>query len=404
MRIWPGPGRSPALALLVTVLAWPPAMARAADPLPAFQVDLAQSSVSGLSSGAYMAGQFHVAFSGTLVGVGIVAGGPYDCAEGQLGVALNRCMQTTAGAPDPAHLLARAQALAREQRIDPLSGLTDDAVYVFSGTRDDTVTPPVVDRTVEFYRLAGVPEARLKYVHDVPAGHAFITETEGNACGVTASPFIADCDYDQAGDLLQHIYGSLNPPAATPTGSLIDFDQTEFLPDPISHGMAATGFAYVPASCAAGEPCRVHVAFHGCKQTFDLVGDAFVTGTGYNRWADSNHLIVLYPQAHATLVNPNACWDWWGYDDPAYATRSGRQMAAVRAMLTRLAGGSEPPARFCQAYGGSNLGHWWAGRAEVCDYWFLCAVGSGDALGFAAGASTLYESPTGYFSTEPCTP
>jgi poly(3-hydroxybutyrate) depolymerase len=401
-------GRDRALraALVVAALAgaWPPAMARAADPLPAFHVDLAQSSVSGLSSGAYMAGQFHVAFSETLIGAAIIAGGPYDCAEGQLGVALNRCMQTTGGAPDAAHLLARAEALARQGRIDPLSGLTGDAVYVFSGTHDHTVTPPVVDQAVAFYRLAGVAEARIEYVHDIAAGHAFLTEDRGNACGATDSPFINDCDYDQAGALLAHIYGPLNPPADEPTGRLIEFDQTEFLSDPTSHGMAATGFAYVPASCAGGEPCRVHIAFPGCKQTVELIGDAFVKETGYNRWADSNHLIILYPQAHATAVNPNACWDWWGYDDPAYATKSGRQMVAVRAMLTRLAGGTEPPPRFCQAYGGSNLGHWWAGRAEVCAYWFLCAVGSGDTLGFAAGASTVYESPAGYFSTKPCAP
>jgi poly(3-hydroxybutyrate) depolymerase len=391
-------------ALLLAVIAWLPVAARAAAPLPSFHVDLAQSSVSGLSSGAYMAGQFHVAFSQTLVGAAIIAGGPYDCAEGQLGVALNRCMQTTAGGPDAAHLLARAEALARQGRIDPLSGLQGDAVYVFSGTRDATVTPPVVAQTVAFYRLAGVPAAKIEYVHDLPAGHGFLTEDWGNACGATDSPFINDCDYDQAGALLSHIYGPLNPPARKLSGRLIEFDQTEFLPDPISHGMAVTGFAYVPASCAAGETCRVHIAFPGCKQTVDLIGKAFMTETGYERWADSNHLIILYPQAHATAVNPNACWDWWGYDDPNYATKAGRQMAAVRAMLARLAGDTLPPPPFCQAYRATNLGHWWAGRAEVCAYWFFCALGSEDNLGFAAGSSTLYESPKGYFSTAPCTP
>jgi poly(3-hydroxybutyrate) depolymerase len=395
--------RAAQVSLTVIAGAWPIA-ARAADPLPAFHVKLAQTSVSGLSSGAYMAGQFHVAFSQTLVGAALVAGGPYDCAEGQFGVALNRCMQTAGGRPDAAHLLARAETLAREGRIDPLSGLVDDAVYVFSGTRDATVTPPVVEQTVAFYRLAGVPEARIEYVHDLAAGHGFITEDRGNACGATDSPFINDCDYDQAGAILSHIYGALNPPARELSGRLIKFDQTEFLPDAISHGMAATGLAYVPASCAAGESCRVHIAFAGCKQTVDLIGDAFETDTGYNRWADSNHLIILYPQAHATAVNPNACWDWWGYDDPDYATRTGRQMAAVRAMLTRLAGGTEPPPRICRMYRGSNFGHWWAGRAEVCAYWFLCAVGSDDTLGFAAASSTVYESPKGYFSTEPCAP
>jgi poly(3-hydroxybutyrate) depolymerase len=391
-----------AALLLVLAASAGPSGASATEPLPSFNVDLAQSSVSGLSSGAYMAGQFHIAFSTTLVGAGIVAGGPYGCAEGQLPVALNRCMQTTLGAPDPARLHELAEELAGEGRIDPLTGLTGDRVYVFSGTEDETVTPPVVARAVDFYRLAGVPDADIEHVVDVAAGHGFITDDEGNACGVTRSPFINDCDYDQAGAILQHIHGALNAPASDLSGSLIEFDQAEFLADPAAHGMGRSGFAYVPASCAAGEPCRVHVAFHGCQQTTDRIGDAFLTGTGYNRWADANRLIILYPQAHETPSNPNACWDWWGYDHPQYMTRSGRQMAAVHAMLTRLGGGSEPPAPFCERHTGYNLGHWQAGRARVCGWWFLCAVGSGENLGFAYNSSMLYESPQGNFGTTPC--
>jgi len=48
----------------------------AAGPHSSFNVDLAENSVSGLSSGAYMAVQFHIAFSSTLKGTAIIAGGP----------------------------------------------------------------------------------------------------------------------------------------------------------------------------------------------------------------------------------------------------------------------------------------------------------------------------------------
>jgi hypothetical protein len=260
----------------------------------------------------------------------------------------------------------------------------------------------VAARAVAFYRAAGVPAAAIRHVDDLPAGHAFVTLDQGSACDVTRSPFINDCDYDQAGAILEHLYGPLAPPADEPAGALLEFDQTEFLPEATRHGLAATGFVYLPASCAGGAACRVHVAFHGCKQTAELIGDAFVTRTGYNRWADANRLIILYPQADETLANPNACWDWWGYDDPDYMTRSGRQMAAVRAMLGRLAGESAPPARFCAVFSGSNFGHWQAGRASFCDWWFVCAVGSGENLGFLGNRSTLHESPAGTFSTTPC--
>jgi len=368
--------------------------------LPSFTVDLAQTSVSGLSSGAFMAGQFHVAFSETVIGAGIVAGGPYGCAEGQLATALNRCMQTHSGPPDPAHLLQRAEEFAQEGAIDPLAGLSGDRVYVFSGTEDATVTPAVVDQAVAFYRAAGVPEADIAHVDEVAAGHGFVTESHGSACPTTASPYINDCNYDQAGALLTHIYGELSPPSAEPSGSIIAFDQSAFLADPTAHGLDGTGHLYVPLACAQGATCRVHIAFHGCQQTDALIGDRFRAEAGYNRWADTNNLIVLYPQAHRTLLNPNACWDWWGYDDDRYATRNGRQMAAVRAMLDRLAG-IDP---FCEAHATGNLEHWQAGRAEVCNLWLLCAAGSGEPIGYLFGAATLYERPQGYFSTQGCAP
>src|SRR5918999_2226919 len=51
-----------------------------APPLPSYGVDLAQTSVSGLSSGGFMTTQFHTAFSSTLMGAGVVAGGPLSFA------------------------------------------------------------------------------------------------------------------------------------------------------------------------------------------------------------------------------------------------------------------------------------------------------------------------------------
>jgi len=55
--------------------------ANAAEELPRLGVTLTATSVSGLSSGAYMAGQIEVAHSKDIVGARIVAGGPFACAE-----------------------------------------------------------------------------------------------------------------------------------------------------------------------------------------------------------------------------------------------------------------------------------------------------------------------------------
>ena len=97
----------------IAVLASIPGAAQRAmglDALPAYNVDLRETSVSGLSSGAYMADQFYVANSSVLRGVGIVAGGPYFCAQGSITTALNVCMDTFLGEPDPARLFEVASS------------------------------------------------------------------------------------------------------------------------------------------------------------------------------------------------------------------------------------------------------------------------------------------------------
>lgn len=107
------------LTIPLTAHAWP-CLVEAAPPLPVFAVDLEETSISGLSLGAYMAGQFHIAFSTSLKGAAIIAGGPYGCAQGQVLLALNQCMQARPGAPAPESLLARAQDLEQHGRIDPI--------------------------------------------------------------------------------------------------------------------------------------------------------------------------------------------------------------------------------------------------------------------------------------------
>jgi poly(3-hydroxybutyrate) depolymerase len=77
------------------------------------KLDPAQISVSGISSGGFMAHQFHVAHSQHIMGAGIVAGGPYYCARGNIVDALTRCSR-----------FATLECLA--SKLDPkLCGKTD---------------------------------------------------------------------------------------------------------------------------------------------------------------------------------------------------------------------------------------------------------------------------------------
>jgi poly(3-hydroxybutyrate) depolymerase len=333
------------LALLIGAISPLPTLA--SDPLPALHADPAQTSISGLSSGAFMAVQYQVAFSRTIKGAGIVAGGPYYCAAGSIAFTAICMGQVPFMPPNPALMVAAASNYANLGRIDPLENLKDDRIYVFSGTRDTVVYQQAVDATVSFFKQLGVDDHHLKYANTVEAGHALITPDFGNDCAANAAPYISHCKvsghgYDQAGEILQHIYGQLSPAASGGlTGKMMTFRQREFAPQ--ASGMSEDAFAYIPQACSSGTACKVHIALHGCMQSASQVGDDYYADTGYNRWADSNHIIMLYPQVDPSTIpfNPKGCWDWFGYTGPDYATQNGMQIRAIKAMVDRLTSGEK---------------------------------------------------------------
>ncbi|MBS0641698.1 MAG: hypothetical protein JSS43_17685 [Proteobacteria bacterium] len=320
-----------------------------------------ETSISGISSGAYMAVQFATAWSSTVRGVGAVAGGPYGCSGGLGSTALSTCM---IGQPiaDVGALAKLPERLAAAGRIDPPVGITRQRVYLFSGYNDAVVHRAVTNWLDAIYTkwLDGAGGA-LFYQTTVGAGHAQVTLSYGGACKDNGGAYINDCDYDQAGVILQHMYGALNPPnRGALQGAVIAFRQASYTTPakPADYSLGETGFVFVPADCAAGAPCRVHVALHGCKQSYDNIREVFVRHAGYNAWADTNHIVVLYPQTapsvslvlFAGISNPEACWDWWGYldrdpsSDPRFLTKDGPQIATLKRMVDRLTSGALSPA------------------------------------------------------------
>jgi poly(3-hydroxybutyrate) depolymerase len=311
-------------AALACVLAF---SLEAAEPLPALDADAREITASGLSSGGYMAVQLHVAHSSRVRGVAAIAAGPYGCAQGSLWTAYYNCMSPGAWTPLPPQPLLRQQALGAEKagRIDATANLAAAKVWLFSGTNDRTVLPEVVKALGRWYAGFG---AKPLLVADKPAGHAMVTEDAGGTCEATQPPYINDCDYDAAGALLAHLLGPLKPRAGA-LGELVAFDQRSYS----APGLADEGLLYAPKTCGT-ERCRVHVAFHGCRQS----AREFADGAGYHRWAEANRVVILYPQVRAGWWpwNPRGCWDWWGYSGLEYATKEGPQIRAVMAMVARL--------------------------------------------------------------------
>src|SRR5262245_62735078 len=63
--------------------------AQAQEKLAAYNAAIGESSISGISSGAFMAVQFGFAWSSVITGVGVVAGGPFYCAQASAADILN---------------------------------------------------------------------------------------------------------------------------------------------------------------------------------------------------------------------------------------------------------------------------------------------------------------------------
>ena len=325
--------------------------ARAAAPLSAYNADPASASVSGLSSGGFMAAQLGVAYSNTFrTGFGVFAGGPYDCARNQNYTA---CMYNAT--PAIATPVANMKSWSGNQ-IDATANLASRRIYLWVGSSDTTVGPNVEGQLKS--QLGNFDTAgNVSYVVSSGAAHTFPTDFSGagdNSCSSAASPYISNCSYDGAGAALQWMYGTLGARNnGTLGGSVVAFDQTAFVS--AGNGMDSTGYLYVPRACAPGGAtvCKVHVALHGCQQSVSKIQQTFINNTGYNKWADTNNIIIVYPQAipdntsHQTwtsgsLPNGNGCWDWIGWYGSNADQHGGVQMAAIVAMVNRITSGYVP--------------------------------------------------------------
>ena len=76
---------------------------------------------------------------------------------------------------------------ATADHIDPTKSLAKAKVFLFSGTKDSIVPQSVMDVLNQYY-LAFVPPENVRYVNNVPAEHAMVTDGNGNACGHLGSP------------------------------------------------------------------------------------------------------------------------------------------------------------------------------------------------------------------------
>lgn len=322
--------------------------------LQRYKIDPNKVFVAGISSGGFAAVQMHVAHSSTFKGAAVYAGGVYWCAGvGGAATALANC----GGLTLPTNQASYSSTLTASETyldtqsalgtIDSSTNLRGQPVYLWSGTQDQVVNPLEMADLRSEYRHYG---ATVHFDNAYPAAHGWESPDGELACGTLGSPYMVRCatagaTYDSVKTWLTMFIGPLRPRNdGKLSGALLTFDQTEFGASP-NLSMSSTGTVFVPGACARGEQCGLVLAMHGCLQQESLIGNRWVTEAGINEWADTNKLVVVYPDTIASSApgptNPNGCFDWWGYSnqyDPNYAVKSGLQMSVLYAMVQRVTG------------------------------------------------------------------
>ena len=374
-----GPGSDAALST--------PSETDAPRRLPPLAASVDGVSIGGISSGADMAVNYMVAHSSTTAGAAIFAGNMYRCTvsrfegdeltpcegsrEAEMGYSLVGCtnVNPTQMACDPAvracppgqglhvmkcqgtcqspeadsnqfvslqnvsEVVAVARARARLGLIDdPDAHLAGKRIYVFRGATDPCYLEETVRHTTQFFDAFGANTLSSNSVVDT--GHRL--------------PSMLDGGVDGPGEALRHLYGaSLRPPQALrhDESRLFPFGQAEF--DVAGAGLAPSGLVYVPAACEDEGGCAVHVWLHGCggengsDEARRMEALSFARGLSFDRIADANRLIILYPiisyGARAVDVSQRQhCWDQRGETGDAYSDKAGAHVTAIRMMVERL--------------------------------------------------------------------
>jgi poly(3-hydroxybutyrate) depolymerase len=313
-----------------------------AQSLGPLAVDPGHITVSGVSSGGFMALQFAVAHSAMVRGVGAIAAGPYYCARLDPLRISDICLR---GHPDWRDSVQAVDAAAALGAIDSPSNLERMRGWLLAEGADPVVSVIVVEAARDFLRRYAGDRVQFRVLSG--AGHSMPTVDHGGPCGDTGGSYLNACAFDAAAQMLDY----LDPEAPADSdggGDLLSFDQSEFVLGWRrifgNASLGKVGYLFVPKRCRRGG-CRLHVALHGCRQGADGTIPEFVRYAGYNAWAGRHATVVLYPQATPTRfawyapwlpLNPEGCWDWWGYSGADYAVRSGVQIRAIEAMIERL--------------------------------------------------------------------
>ncbi len=365
------------------------------------QVTAAPSiTVSGISSGAFMAAQLGVIYSEKISGVGMIAGGFFGCAEnhfqemhklslnngtGDLALfqpgtfnpfykSVNGCMKNPSSVTPDINLIKK---LSKQRLIDDPTYMRDQKIYIYHGIKDTIVGPEMKKKVKEFYLQMDVPEASLQ-ISTGAGAHNFPTDRENlNTCNEQKVPFISSCGKNVAGEILNFLVQPGLIRSASKNENIYKIRQPD---NPTS--IASYGYLVSNQKCLKNpDKCKLHVALHGCEMSdfYDADFDAtyrqyiafgylkmrtkaeslphgplpyieqkqnnmgllkFVETSGYADYVEKNNLMVLFPQTQITEknypYNPKGCWDWVGTTGSDYLTHRGVEPAWLMQFISSI--------------------------------------------------------------------
>ncbi len=269
-----------------------------------------------------MAAQLQVAYSGTFMGMGSIAGGPYFCAENMTDITeiKSKCMAGLGIVPgNYAPYREKAIELSNDGKIDDTSNLEESRVFIFNSIEDQVINPGLGYLSALFFQyFSKNPTTNVLPLNAIPGyagytvAHGLPTDMskfdsylnyadEATPCAPANSqqspwfpnelyrgndPWIYHCPYPNgyapavAGysmvkEMLNHIHGNIKDAVAA-EGRILAYEQMNFVDDPAistldglhKHGIGEKLYVYMPDGCADGSlSCsKLHVALHGCQQ------------------------------------------------------------------------------------------------------------------------------------------
>lgn len=291
--------------------------------------DINKVTISGISSGGFMANQMATIYSSEFSGVGTVAGGFYYCAQDYLPKKVKQDANTIGstnlflfepttkmvsdtlnpfiifqgvnpqtwfrpqkgnpiylsvavcmGEPDKAELPAEVLKKNAERKlIDPLHHMKEQKVFIFQGKNDSVLNYKMQDKMKEYYLSNGVSENKIEVLTG-EGSHNFPTDrTDGIKCESEEVPYVSSCGLNVAGNLLDHLLDGNLVRGAFNKEHIYLVDQTNLLNKDKTdvpenewiqpgESLAPYGYLYAGEKCLKNPgSCRLHVALHGCKMS-----------------------------------------------------------------------------------------------------------------------------------------